>query len=406
MDDGRSEVPGILIGQWYAPGLRLDLLDVLRPDFDASVLAGKVVILGESSQPAKDRFETPLYGRQRRLVSGAEIQAAALGSLLEGRAVRTVDEWPMALANFAAALVALVLVMYGRPAWAVPAVLALVGLVFGCAWWLLAARQTWLPFVSTETALLLSLSAALGYRFLRGDEQERKLRELFKRYVSSEVLQEILRHPEGVVIEGQERTASVLFADIRGFTAQSAGQPPREVIAWLNGYFAAMSVAIERHGGFLNKFIGDGLMVVFGVPVSEGVERDAERAVRAGLEMLERLQGLNRDNAASAALGLWRPPIRIGIGIHTGPLAAGNVGAPMRMEYSVIGETVNLAARLESATRGFEGVDLLISPATERLVRERFVIEPLGAAEAKGFSEQVQVYAVRAERPAAPGGAS
>ncbi len=403
VEGGRGEVLTILMGAWRAPGLRLDLLDVLQPGFDSSVLKGDIVLIGESSQAAKDRFETPLYAR-RGLVSGAEIHAAALAALLEGGTVRVLGEAPRTLANLLAALLALGLVMYGRPAWAVPTVLALALGIFALAFWLLAAWQVWMPFVSTESALLLSLSAALGYRFLRGDEQERRLRELFGRYVSDEVLKEVFRHPEGVVIEGQERTASILFADIRGFTARSAGQPPREVIAWVNDYFAAMSEVIERHGGFLNKFIGDGLMVLFGVPVSRGVRDDAERAVRAGLQMLARLETLNRDNRGRAERGLWRPPIRIGIGIHTGTLAAGSVGSPRRMEYSVIGEAVNLAARLESATRRFQDVDLLISPATEALVRERFVTEALGAAEAKGFSQQVQVYTVRAERPETAGG--
>jgi len=403
VEGGPGEVPSILMGAWRDPGLRLDLLDVLDPDFAPSVVEGDIVLIGESSQAAHDRFTTPLFAR-RGLVSGAAIHAAALATLLEGGSVRVLGEAPRTLANLLAALLALGLVMYGRPAWAVPTVLALGLGIFALAFWLLAARQVWMPFVSTESALLLSLSAALGYRFLRGDEQERRLRELFGRYVSDEVLREIFRHPEGVVIEGQERTASILFADIRGFTARSAGQPPREVIAWVNDYFAAMSEVIERHDGFLNKFIGDGLMVLFGVPVSRGVKDDAERAVRAALQMLERLETLNRDNRGRAERGLWRPPIRIGIGIHTGTLAAGSVGSPRRMEYSVIGEAVNLAARLESATRRFEDVDLVISPATEALVRERFVTEALGAAEAKGFSQQVQVYTVRAERPETAGG--
>jgi adenylate cyclase len=403
VEGGRGEVPTILLGAWRPPGLRLDLLDVLQEGFDPNVVEGDIVLIGESSQAAKDRFTTPLYA-SRGLVSGAEIHAAALATLLEGGSVRVLGEVPRTLADLLAALLALGLVMYGRPAWAVPTVLAMGLGIFALAFWLLAARQVWMPFVSTESALLLSLSAALGYRFLRGDEQERRLRELFGRYVSDEVLKEVFRHPEDVVIEGQERTASILFADIRGFTARSAGQPPREVIAWVNDYFAAMSEVIERHGGFLNKFIGDGLMVLFGVPVSRGVRDDAERAVRAGLQMLERLETLNRDNRSHAERGLWRPPIRIGIGIHTGTLAAGSVGSPRRMEYSVIGEAVNLAARLESATRHFDDVDLVISPATEALVRERFVTEALGAAEAKGFSQQVQVYTVRAERPETAGG--
>jgi len=391
-------ITSALIGGWSAPGQRIDLLDVTRAGFDPTVLAGRIVLVGESSKAGKDVFETPLYGRQG-LVSLPEVHAAAIGALLGGRTVRVLGPRPLWAVNLAAALLALGLVMHGRPARSVPIVLAMAIGAFWLAGWLLARHQLWVRVVSTEAVLLLSLVAALGYRFLRGDEQERRLTELFGRYVSADVLQEVLRHPEGVVIEGQERTASILFADIRDFTATSAGRPPRDVIGWVNGYFAAMSEVIERHGGFLNKFIGDGLMVVFGAPVTGGDREDAERAVRAALAMLERLSALNRENAARAAEGQWRPPIRVGIGIHTGTLAAGNVGSPRRMEYSVIGETVNLAARLESATRRYEGVDLVISAATEALVRDRFVTEALGEAEAKGFAERVRIYTVRSERP-------
>jgi len=392
--DGRPGVPSVLIGDWAAPALRIDALDVLRPGFDPKPLAGKIVLVGESSKAGKDLFETPLFGR-RGLVPLTEVHAAGIASLLGGRTVRTTGASVLWMFNLAAALAAVALVVHGRPSWAVPAVLALGGAVFALAAWLLARREVFLPFVATEAVLLLALPAALGYRFLRGDAQERRLRELFGRYVSADVLREVLRHPEGVVIEGQERTASILFADIRDFTATSAGRPPRDVIGWVNGYFAAMSEVIEAHGGFLNKFIGDGLMVVFGAPVSGGEREDAERAVRTALAMLERLDELNRENAAA---GEWRPRIRIGIGIHTGTLAAGNVGSPRRMEYSVIGETVNLAARLESATRKYEDVDLVISGATEALVRGRFATEPLGDAEAKGFAGRVRIYTVRSER--------
>ena len=395
-DDG--EVPSVLIGDWGAPGLRVDLLDVLRPGFDPAVFRGKVVLLGESSKAGKDLFETPLFSR-RGLVSLPEVHAAGLAALLDGRSVRELPRGRRWALDLAAALFALALVMHRRPGPAVVVVVVAAALAFWLAAEILARRAVWIPVVSTLSGMLLAVPVGLGYRYLRGDAQERRLKELFGRYVSADVLREVLRHPEGVVIEGQERTASILFADIRDFTATSAGRPPRDVIGWVNDYFAAMSEVIESHGGFLNKFIGDGLMVVFGAPGTGGEREDAERAARTALAMLERLDALNRDNAARGADGPWRPPIRIGIGIHTGPLAAGNVGSPRRMEYSVIGETVNLAARLESATRK-HGVDLVVSEATERLVRERFVTEPLGAAEAKGFRAPVEMYTVRSEKTA------
>lgn len=393
-----GDVPSVLLGRWRAPSVHVDLLKLLDPAFDPSVLKGKIVIFGTSSEAGKDRFETPLYS-QRGLVSGPEIHAAAVAALLDGRVTDVVAGWRPWAVNLLLALLALGLVMHGRPAWSVPAVLAVGGLLFLVALRLLGRHDLWLPWVSGELTLALSLPVALGYRYLRESRMERRMRELFGRYVSRDVLQEILRHPEEVALEGRERTASVLFTDIRGFTATSAGAEPREVIAWLNEYFAAMSEVIDRHGGFLNKFIGDGLMVVFGAPVSEGEQRDAERAVATALDMVKRLEGLDAEYERRRQAGAWRPPIRIGLGIHTGKVAAGNVGSPARLEYSVIGETVNLAARLESSTRKFD-VDLVISPATAKLVEGRFETVPLGRAEAKGFAETVEVFTVREKKRA------
>jgi adenylate cyclase len=395
--------PAIVIARWTKPGRRVEMHDLLEPGFDAAVFKDKIVIVGSSSKSRKDLYETPLYRRNGH-VSGPEIHAAGLIALLEGRTVRPLGGVVLFLINLAAALLAMTFLIRGRLAWTVPAFIVLLAGIVGLASWLLWRYDIWLRFVSSGLGLMLILAAALGYRFLQESEHEREMRRLFGQYVSSDVLQEVLRHPEGI-IEGQDRVASILFADIRGFTSTSAGKPPKDVIAWVNDYFAAMSEVIDRNGGFLNKFIGDGLMVVFGAPVSDGEQQDAERAVRTALQMLERLEKLNADNAARSAEGLWRPPVYIGLGVHTGPVAAGNVGSPQRMEYSVIGETVNLAARLESATRKFDGIDLVISPSTERLVRERFVTEALGLADAKGFDEQVQVYTVRSERSAPIGGA-
>jgi adenylate cyclase len=394
-------IPRLLIGDWKLPE-KIDMLDVLKTGFDARRFAGKVVIIGSSSYTRKDVFETPLYAR-KGLVSGPEIHAAALATLIDGRSVATLAWSRLWVVNLLTSLVALAFVMYARPVRAALAVSALAIGTLALAFWLLTSHVIWMKFVSTESVLMLSALAGLVYRYWRGNKQERELKELFGRYVSPDVLEEVLRHPEGIPLEGQARTASILFTDIRGFTSTSAGQPPNDVIAWLNEYFEAMGEVIDENGGFLNKFIGDGLMVVFGAPVTHGEKQDAVRAVRTALQMLKRLEALNRRNVVLSAQGLWRPPVHIGLGIHTGPVAAGNVGSPRRMEYSVIGETVNLAARLESATRKFDA-DIAISPATELLVRDHFVTEPLGLADAKGFSDQVHIYTVRSEKDVSSGG--
>src|SRR6185436_11743461 len=161
-----------------------------------------------------------------------------------------------------------------------------------------------------------------------------QLMGLFGRYVSSEVADEIWRRRGEIVLAGEERTATVLFSDIRNFTGLTAGKSSGEVLAWLNDYFTAMSEVVKKNDGFLNKFIGDGLMVVFGVPLGTSVKDDACRAARTAIEMLDRVEALNNARAPG------RHELKIGIGIHTGRLTAGTVGSGDRLEYSVIGETV------------------------------------------------------------------
>ena len=151
---------------------------------------------------------------------------------------------------------------------------------------------------------------------------------------------------------------------------------------------AAMSEVVKANGGYLNKFIGDGIMVVFGAPLSRGVQEDACRAVETALAMLRRLEELNGNVSPG------QPQLKIGIGLHTGPLTAGNVGSPERMEYSVIGDTVNLSSRLESLTKEFK-TDIVISPQTEEQVKLRFKTLALGAAEVRGFPGEIDLYTIR-----------
>ena len=198
--------------------------------------------------------------------------------------------------------------------------------------------------------------------------QRQELMSMFERYVSPEVAAEILRRRGEIVLAGEEKTATVLFSDIRNFTELTAGKPSSQVLAWLNNYFEAMADIIMENGGFLNKFMGDGMLVVFGVPLSQGVEKDACQAVRTASQMVERVKQINADSQ-QAHSGL-----RIGVGLHTGKLTAGNLGSADRMEYSVIGETVNLASRMEGLTKKFR-TGTVMSAQTRELVRSQFETE-------------------------------
>jgi adenylate cyclase len=373
--------------------------NLLAKNFDPSIFAGKVVLVGQSSEMGKDLFDTPATRAgvtigSRDLLSGAEIHGAAVASLLSGRFFSTVSVLPRLTAGF---LLALVVVTFGyRYRWhvALAACLLLAACTVLVAFLLFSRFHLWMPLVSIEACLLGALPAGLGYRSVEErrlknlmEAERRQLMGLFERYVSADVAAEIWKNRDAIVLAGEERVATILFSDIRSFTAMTAGVPSKEVLAWLNRYLTVMGDVIKKHRGFLNKFIGDGIMVVFGAPLSEGPREDACRAVRCAVEMLARVDQWNATKAPSD------PVLKIGIGIHTGTVTSGNVGSPDRLEYSVIGETVNLASRLEALTKEFK-TPLVLSPAAWEHIRSEFSTVSLGDAQVRGFTNAIPLYSV------------
>jgi adenylate cyclase len=373
---------------------------LLADNFDTSIFAGKVVVVGQSSEMGKDLFDTPVTRANvtidgRSLQSGAEIHAAATAILLEKNFLRNVHSFPRFTAAFLLAFVVIALSVFRRWFIAVAACLILVACVFFTASYLFAQHQTWLPIVSIQVCLLAALPAGLGYRSVEERRlknamgaERRQLMGLFERYVSADVAAEIWKNRDAIVLAGEERVATILFSDIRSFTAMTAGVPSQQVLAWLNRYLTAMGEVIKQNRGFLNKFIGDGLMVVFGAPLTEGIREDACRATRCALEMLTAVENWNATKPAGD------PTLKIGIGIHTGMITAGNVGSPDRLEYSVIGEAVNLASRLEALTKDFK-TPLVLSPATYEQIRDQFPTVPLGDAQVRGFTTAIPLYSVK-----------
>jgi class 3 adenylate cyclase len=285
---------------------------------------------------------------------------------------------------------------------------ALLAGLFTLVWWV---RRPWLGgtlyviaaaalvFASTRLMLhgmVLSVVAALaagiaaaafrfGVQAVRDAREKRFLKGSFSGTVSPQVMREILA---GSIAPGQadRKRACVLFSDIRGFTRRGETMPPEKLVTILNSYFSVMSDVVHKHHGMVDKFIGDGLMVVFGAP-AEDPEQEVH-AVRTAIEMQQELRALSRK---------WedehKPPVQIGIGINTGYAIVGTVGSEVRMEYTAIGDTVNTAARLESATKE-HGVNILISAATYEAVREVVDAACIGAIQVKGRVGPVMAYSV------------
>ena len=190
-----------------------------------------------------------------------------------------------------------------------------------------------------------------------------------------------------LALGGSRKDVTVFFSDIRDFTKFSEGHTPEEVVDMLNEYFAIMVSIINRNNGVVDKFIGDAIMAVWGAVHKE--DTDPFNCVKACLEMREALEELN-----AKRIERGKVPIKIGIGIHTGSAISGNIGSDERMEYTVIGDSVNMAARIEASTKAF-GADLLISDATANIIKDRFILELAGKAEVKGKSEALSMFKVR-----------
>jgi adenylate cyclase len=215
-----------------------------------------------------------------------------------------------------------------------------------------------------------------------GLEEREKIRDVMDKVVSPQVAHQLLQR--GVALGGEEREVSVLFADIRGFTSISETLSPPELLQLLNAYLGRMSRVIEAEQGVIDKYIGDEVMAIFGAPLF--FEDHAARAVAAGVGMLRELKRFNAEEG-------YASPLRIGIGIATGPVIAGNAGSPERLNYTVLGDTVNVASRLQGLTKEY-GVPLILSGATYERVATAFSCRLLGQVAVRGRQQETTLYTV------------
>jgi class 3 adenylate cyclase len=216
----------------------------------------------------------------------------------------------------------------------------------------------------------------------RSLREKEMLKRAFTRYVAREVVDEIMKHPEQIALTGERKDVTVLFCDIRGFTEVSERLPPEEVVSLLNEFYTLMIDTVFRHEGTLDKFLGDAVMAVFGAPIAH--EDHSLRAIRTAMAMQEGIAKLSNKREQEG-----QEPIAIGIGVSAGEAVAGSFGTENRMEYTVIGDRVNLAARLEAVARPGQ---ILISQWTYAQVADAVQARSLGHFKVKGKVEEVEVY--------------
>jgi adenylate cyclase len=361
----------------------IQLLQGDKPDVDPSIFRDRIVIVGASASGTYDVFTTP-FGTPS---PGSEIHANAIDALLRARTLQQVVVIPSGLgATFASALVVGLAGAVVSP-WILAGITAAMAgvIIWASLQWF--AGGLWTPLVLPLMAVGMTFVGQLAWQYFVEGREKRQVKKLFSRYVPKDVYEQLIDDPARAALGGRRRRMTVLFSDVRGFTALSEKALPEEVVSLLNEYFSRMVQILFEHRGTLDKFVGDMVMGLFGAPLDD--EDHAEHAVQAALAMTRELDKLNEEWQAAG-----RPRLDIGIGIATGDMVAGNIGSDTIMSYTVIGDTVNLGARLESLNKDY-GSRIIISEATREALKERYDIRPLGEVVVKGKSRPVTIYEVK-----------
>jgi len=359
------------------------LLADQKPNIDPSIFRDKIVFVGMSASGLYDAFETPFAGGE---MPGIQIHASVADDFLSNRFMRP-ESRGVRMVLVAALALGVGIVAAVVPAWWAAGVFAVVIALFVFTATRLFAGGTWINITQPTLASSLALFGGVGYQYFFEGREKRKMKRLFGQYVSKDVYDQLVENPELARLGGQRRQMTVLFSDIRGFTTVSESGQPEEIVAILNEYFTRMVEIVFAHKGTLDKFVGDMVMALFGAPLDD--PQHAEHAVDAALAMIRELHRLNEKWTAEG-----RPALDIGIGISTGPMIAGNIGSEAIMSYTVIGDTVNLGARLESLNKQY-GTRIIISEATREALPGRYVFRPLGDVVVKGKTKPVAIYEVK-----------
>jgi adenylate cyclase len=346
----------------------------------AQEFANKIVFVGASAAGSYEVRPTPVS----ETAPGVFVLATALDNLLAGEAVRRAPMWlTLALIAAMTALPAAMVLLWRSLTLDIAVTLGLLA-VYSVVCFAVYGHNYWLPMAAPMLGAALSFTGNTGWRYLTVDRELARTRGTLERYVSPQLVRHVMDHLDAIRFDGEKRNLTILFSDIRGFTTLTEKSDPAALLAQLNEYLEAMTEIIFRHDGIVDKFIGDGIMAHWGAFTPE--KPNARLAAGAALEMIQALAGLNRKWAAQG-----RPELDIGIGINTGEVIFGNVGAGKKLDFTVIGDGVNLAARLEGANKDF-GSRILVSSFTLAELGGAAKVRPLGSIVVKGKTVGVEVY--------------
>jgi len=380
--DGRDILINYAVGSNYF--FTLPFYKVITHEYDPDWFRGKIVLIGATVRSLHDDFATPLMLKTGNTMPGVFIHAFAQATFLENAFIFRAG----LLANFLLTLAACVflgMMIHEKT----PITAFLISLGLAMAYFLFSTVMFFMQiFIHTATpqlSLIATYVIMTSYKYLREEREKQFIKTIFKQYVTSEVVEELLHDPSKLALGGQNRCVTILFTDIRNFTRLSEQISPEAAVELLNSYFDEMVQIIYRYEGTLDKYLGDGMMVIFGAPIEQ--PDSAMRAVKCALEMQRvsiEFSRLRREKSLPAIDG-------IGIGINTGAVVVGNIGSQKHKEYTIIGDNVNLASRIVSIALVNQ---VLVSENTFRIISDRVEVKKKETVKLKGKTEPVDIYEI------------
>jgi len=359
------------------------LLEGEKPAVDPAVFKDRIVIVGANAEGLHEIFTTPFPEGE---INGPEVHANLIDAMLANRSIVRAPMWVTVAVTIAAALIVGIAGWYlnawltGGVALVVTGALIVTAVAF-------FARGTWVPITIPALAIVFAFVGDLAWKYFVEGRDKRLIKKMFSRYVSKDVFDQLVANPSLAALGGARRNMTVLFSDIRGFTTMSEKGTPEDVVSQLNELFTRMVAVVFEHRGTVDKFVGDMVMALYGAPLDD--EDHADHAVQTSLAMIRTLQAMNGEWQSAG-----KPTLDIGIGVNTGDMVAGNIGSDTIMSYTVIGDAVNLGARLESLNKEY-GTRIIISEFTKARLKGQYDIHPLGAVVVKGKTGPVMIFEVK-----------
>lgn len=361
-----------------------DTHDGITLEQDPDAFRGKIVLIGATSITLQDIYPTPFSARNP--TPGVEIVANAVDTILSGKFITYTPPWVSLLMTICAALLAFLITLSRRPSLTVT-LLAAGALAYWALAFILSIQQRYiLPVAAPEAMLFLGVVLPTLEQAVSQEREKRRVRNLFSRFISPQMVDQMMK-TQDINSLNKRADLTIIFSDIRGFTTLSEKLPPEDVVSLLNPYLEAMSQVIYKHGGTVDKYEGDAIIAFFGEPVP--YKDHAARALHASLDMRRALAELREKWAKEG-----KPSqVEMGVGINSGEVFVGLLGSEQRINYTVIGDNANLAARLQDLTKTYAW-PILVSESTYRQIKDEFDAELADAVTVKGKTKAVNVYKV------------